>query len=448
MNNNLFCVNKYFLNVLISNLKSFVRLNKKKYESFIYDQWCFQKKFLLDNKQKLNSLNSDITYTKDLYSTFYNFQHINYKNGRTILSANNKDQKYILKFDFISTILLEFLIGYNVVNKLADLLPTFIYTHQISYIKGEPIFIDGFPSFHLCKPFDLKDINKKNYDETQAIIILDHIDGNCLYSEVKNISLNDLALIILNIFISLKISYKKFKFTHWDLHTENIILKKYDKNYFEYKGIKYKVGSFIPVIFDYGLSAATIDNFRIETYERMNNGMNPKWVNKFTDVWKFLVSLICDCWYHDKYDHYQFLKSFMLKFFIPGVKSKDFFKFILKSSNNYYFFKQNKFFNKSFNNLINSFVEHVKIRDKTFSYIIQEEKNYDEIIKIEKPIYDKNLLLEKIIKNNDILKLFLLPNFVDSNMDEWKKLVKKYMKYDPFDLLDKLRYEHIVVPIF
>jgi hypothetical protein len=439
-----------FIKFLIGKLQDDLNNNRKKYESFLYEQWLNHKSLCLGKTIGLNSFNKEINYPKDLFNIFDSFNHINFNRGRSIISANYQSKKYILKFDYISTILLEYLIGYNVINKLADIIPTFIHTHSLSLIKGEPVFIDGYPSFHLCKPYDFKDINKKNYDETQALIILDHIDGNCLASQVTNLSLNDLSLIILNIFLSLKIGYEKFKFTHWDLHTENILLKRHHENSFLYKNNRYKIGSFLPIIFDYGLSAATVNNFRLETYERLGNGMNPKWVSRFTDVWKFMVSLTYDCWYHDKYDHYQFLKKFMIKFFIPSVKSQNFLKFIITSSDRYCFFTQNKFFNKSFNDLINCFIDHVRIRDSSFEWILKQDD-----IKINTipslPIY-KNLnnydlkQLETIIHNNDILKLFLLPLFKTDNDNEWYLLVKKFLKHDPLYLLDKLRANHIVVP--
>jgi hypothetical protein len=436
-----------FIKFLINSVTSSVKNNKKLYESYIYDEWLKHKKLFIDYNYNSN-LNKSIQYPKDLLKQFSNFGYINYKSGRSVIYANHDSKKYILKFDFISTVLLEYLIGYNVVNKLADIIPTFIHTHSLSFIKGEPIFIDGFPSFHLCKPYELKDITKKTYDDTQAMIILDYIEGDCLASQVKNLSQNDLSLIILNVFLSLKIAFEKFHFTHWDLHTENILLKKHNENSYLYNQKRYKIGKYLPVIFDYGLSAATINNSRIETFERLNNGMNPKWVSKFTDVWKFLVSLTYDCWYHDKYDHYNFLKKFIIKFFFPSLKSSKFLKFILTSSNKYCFFKQNKFFNKSFDDLINTFVEHTKSRDINFEWICDQNfelQSFPPIIHKSLSVYDVNHIKD-IIKNNDILKLFLLPYFHDKIDNEYYLIFKKYLKYDPLDLLDKLRNEHIVIP--
>jgi hypothetical protein len=446
----------HLINYPLTKISEKVKNNKDKYNSLIFDEFNKYKTKL--RNEIIDPYFKSISLPCDILKHINSLKHISYNNGRSVIKGDYKNNTYVFKFDMISCLIHEYFIGKYVVNNLADILPTFTKTHAFITITGEPIFIDGYPVLQLCKPLNLNEISKKNYDDIQGMIIIDHIKGNSLASVVPTITLESLSLILLNLFMSLKEGYNKYGFVHWDLHTENIILRE-DIRSFKYEDKIYRCGEYLPVIFDYGYSQGNNNGEEYKTYERLGAGLNPDWKNKFIDIWKLLNTLIYDCYLQERHDLYQFLKSFIIKFFIPRIKSKNFFNFMYFTTDNYCFIKPSDKFIKTHDNLITDFIKHIKIRIPSFKWIIPthiEQQNTISNLYNFDYLNDVKQLYSRLYKSGSDKEKYLLYPYILSKINDkkleseitkvFRDLHKKYYKYDIIDIIQSLKNKCIIVP--
>lgn len=166
------------------------------------------------------------------------------------------------KKKFISTCIREFYIGYTILNNLRYYIPTFVYTLG-SYWK--------------------------NYHD----IILPHI----IYEKVnginiKSISFTEWLKIFAQLLLTLEIAQKHCRFTHFDLHTGNIILKKLDKNidytaYINNNSYRIYNTDLLPVIIDFGLSSVYHNGKSVGKTTLSEYGIFPYIIPGY-DMYKFL----------------------------------------------------------------------------------------------------------------------------------------------------------------
>jgi hypothetical protein len=446
----------YSINYPLTTISEQVKNNKEKYDKLLFDE--FTKYKLKLKNETVPEQFKKLSLPNDILKYIDSLKHISYHNGRSVIQGQYDNNTYVFKFDMISCLIHEYFVGKYIVNPLADILPTFIKTHAFVTITGEPVFIDGYPGVQLCRPLYLNEISKKNYDYIQGMIVIDHIKGNSITSVIPTIKLESLSLVLLNIFLSLKEAYNKYEFVHWDLHTENVILRE-DIKSFRYQNKIYKCGDYLPVIFDYGFAQGSINGDEYKTYERLSSGLNPEWKNKFIDIWKLLNTLIYDCYLHERYDLYQFLKSFIIKFFIPSIKSKNFFNFMYFTTDNYCFIKPSDRFIKTHDDLINQFIKHIKIRIPDFTWIINEDLEQKTIIS--QPynfdyVNDVKILYDRLKKSGTdkekyLLYPYILAKITDKKLQsdinkEFQQLHRKYYKFDILDIINAVKNRCIVIP--
>ena len=168
------------------------------------------------------------------------------------------------KRKFITTGIREFYIGYIILNKLRYYIPTFVYT------------LGGFW--------------KKYHDNTiLPHILYEKIDGLKI-SEIS--SFKDWLIIFLQLLLSLELAQREFRFTHFDLHTHNVIIKNSDKlvNYnIHLDNTTYGVQntSLLPVIIDFGLSSVYSNGRSIGKTTLTMYGIFPYIIPGY-DMYKFL----------------------------------------------------------------------------------------------------------------------------------------------------------------
>ena len=163
---------------------------------------------------------------------------------------------------FITTSVKEYYIGYTALNKLRYYIPTFVYT------------LGGFW--------------KKYKDTNIPHILYEKIDGIPL----SNITFKEWLIIFLQILLSLELAQKEYRFTHFDLHTGNVLIKILDKptDYTVYlDNIEYKIQniSLIPVIIDFGLSSIYSNGQSIGKTTLSMYGIVPYIIPGY-DMYKFL----------------------------------------------------------------------------------------------------------------------------------------------------------------
>lgn len=252
------------------------------------------------------------------------------KNGRALLGSIISSKKHGIAKNFVimktpiiyqkedhimyyKEFLHETFIGINIANKLRENGNlNFSYTYGVNfynqiisdrsfyskkgssknsyYNKKEKIYSWGITRKH---PFDK--INE-NYDV--CYILNEKIDniGTLAYC-LQNFDFKDIELesILNQIFFSLGEAYETFRFTHYDLHTGNILIKKTDIKYITYKFnnniYNIKTNGYIPVFIDYDFCTGLIDGNYHGKYSGDYRFLDilPYEPNFFNDIFKVLL---------------------------------------------------------------------------------------------------------------------------------------------------------------
>jgi sulfur transfer complex TusBCD TusB component (DsrH family) len=233
--------------------------------------------------------------TKEIQKFFLNIKEIKSSNKSLIFSVDfiNNRIPIVVKNNYIRQFY-EYFIGINL-NHLRDIVPTFVYTlgnfqcgkldlnfKDLEYLENSKKNKKSDKGY-LCS--DLKD--KKDSE----FICLEYIEGKTLNESFGEINLKQWLIIFCQILIGLEVAQEKLSFSHFDLHSNNIILKRVSKNY---KVIIceeiYNVNGpeFIPVIIDFEIS--TIKN-KFGRFARMNN-LNNNFLIPSQDILKLLTTSI------------------------------------------------------------------------------------------------------------------------------------------------------------
>lgn len=147
----------------------------------------------------------------------------------------------------------ETFIGVMGTNQLRSIIPNFAYL--FGGFNCSPPFIINNKVISWCDP-SMKVVNNLIYEQ---------IIGTLLLDKLYDISLIDFLSYYLQIILSLKIAGDEIRFTHNDLHTGNIILRrsKYSQFYIPYplgSDIIYIKTDRVATIIDYGMSHIEINN--------------------------------------------------------------------------------------------------------------------------------------------------------------------------------------------
>lgn len=136
-------------------------------------------------------------------------------------------------------------------------------------------------------PFKIDSKNTSGYNIEKNILLMEYIDDSYKFSKyIKNDNITDENLfnIIKQVLMAISISQIKKKFTHYDLHSDNIMIKNCDKDlvilYILDENNQFLVPTlgYFPIIIDYGFSY-------IEDMEDPSENNNYLWPSlSFTDI--------------------------------------------------------------------------------------------------------------------------------------------------------------------
>jgi hypothetical protein len=122
------------------------------------------------------------------------------------------------------------------------------------------------------------------------------IEGKSMISLINDMKFMEFLYIFIQILLALEVAQRQCCFCHYDLHLNNIILKKGSVDYtviLDNEKYEMSCEKYVPIILDFGLSSAvvggkTIGSFEYNKYGIMNYGMEG------VDMYKFLFhSYIC-----------------------------------------------------------------------------------------------------------------------------------------------------------
>jgi hypothetical protein len=174
----------------------------------------------------------------------------------------------------------EYIIGVSTANSLRKYVPTFSCVYG-AFLANSLV----------CKN---KEIRPSKKNKPSFYIMYEKIEGETLLKELKTntITFEEWLNVFVQILISLEIAQRYSKFTHYDLHTSNVIIKRVNNNNYSATTTlhTYNVNdtSVVPVIIDYGHSCSVINNCNIGSYKSPEYGMLNFLVAGY-DMYKFLI---------------------------------------------------------------------------------------------------------------------------------------------------------------
>jgi hypothetical protein len=240
----------------------------KKHENEPIDSWLrFKEIFNKSGVQGLVGLLESITGDESIKYVFKISQHMNYLVHHEVN------------------------IG-NALSELIDFCPHFCRVYGGTMARVAPDIKKG------DNPFNLKNIKYPLEREILLMEYLDHCTKLSSYIRSERISIGKIMSAIKQVLIAVKMAQKHCDFTHYDLHSSNVMMKKCDPDMvmlYVFEEDKFLVptnGSY-PVIIDYGFSYAnTLDNnYLWPNMCHTHAGMISCKFDKFADVKLFLVTI-------------------------------------------------------------------------------------------------------------------------------------------------------------
>ena len=174
----------------------------------------------------------------------------------------------------------EYFIGIKSINKLRSLVPTFVYT------LGAFLCTKPSQKGDLCND----DLSKKN----TAFVLYEKIPGESIHTLLKNdkITFDQWLVIFFQLLLGLEVAQREVRFTHFDLHTENVMIRKNDSYSYnvplDMNTYNIVNPQFIPVVIDFGAASSYIDNRYVGSFDYISHGMLNFMIPGY-DMYKFMT---------------------------------------------------------------------------------------------------------------------------------------------------------------
>lgn len=194
----------------------------------------------------------------------------------------SKDIQIVIKVpqDIISnnSMIREYFMGIKAINNLRYLIPNFVYT---------------LGAFICHKPIKTGEVCAGKKDRT-PFVLYEKIPGDSVANLLKSnkITFEQWLLIFVQLLLALDVAQRDIRFTHFDLHAGNVMVRK-EKNFnysipIDNKSYHINNPGIIPVVIDFGLASAYIDNRYIGSFDFPEYGMLNFIVSGY-DMYKFMI---------------------------------------------------------------------------------------------------------------------------------------------------------------
>lgn len=193
--------------------------------------------------------NHDMNFVKKFES--------NGKQGVTGIVKDENNKEYVFKLSqFLNDLALHEFDVMQGLRELSDYCPNFCTAKSLEQRE----IVDTYKKEN--NPFDTKGVSRKHLIK-KNVLLMEYIkDAVMFFDIIKDDDVDERVLysIIKQVLVAVSIAQKKKKFTHYDLHSNNIMVKKCDKNdvllYIVDENTKYLIPSYgyYAVIIDFGFS--------------------------------------------------------------------------------------------------------------------------------------------------------------------------------------------------
>lgn len=201
-----------------------------------------------------------------------------------VLKAPQKNPKSVHE-GINENLLHEYVVG-NTLNPLRRYIPNFAMIHGA--IVGSPPIIND----------DAEVIDWGKYEEEKAVryIVYENIaPGEDFSSFSRNCTFENWLNIYLQILYACHFAYKMVGFTHYDLHNENVIVRRTELPtpmfipYETENGVEYMQCSLIGTVIDYGFSSIETPKGKFGVWDFMEFGVYPQHGHELHDAYKLLL---------------------------------------------------------------------------------------------------------------------------------------------------------------
>jgi len=178
----------------------------------------------------------------------------------------------------------EAIVGMGALNKIRDKVPNFMHTYG-AFMCSMPIFDENGKIFSMCA-------TKEN---PVTYLVVENIqNGIQLHEVIKTLSESEFLQVYLQILNALSVAYKDFDFTHYDLHSSNVMIQVLPYYisiplYFPNGDVGYIKTKHLARIIDYGFSHVYLENVHFGKYGLEQYGINPTSSFPMHDAYKLLL---------------------------------------------------------------------------------------------------------------------------------------------------------------
>ena len=208
----------------------------------------------------------------------------------------SSDIQAVIKFQkndsHISSTIREYYIGINILNKLRYLTPIFVYTLGAFYC-AKTIEVNRYGhEIPIRNPLSV--LCDETTEKNTAFVVYEKIPGETIQNllEQDKLTFKQFLNIFIQLLLGLEVAQREARFTHFDLHCENIIIRQNDLSsynvHLDMSTYNVVNPEFIPVIIDFGLSTSYIENRYIGSYDHMRYNILNFMVPGY-DMYRFLV---------------------------------------------------------------------------------------------------------------------------------------------------------------
>jgi hypothetical protein len=182
----------------------------------------------------------------------------------------------------------ECFVGIKCTNQLRKYVPNYAYIYGYTDCSG-PITVDN-NVLSWCE--------KGNEDSMN--IFCENVEGISLRNYLLTTSFEscedpfqEFMSYYLQILYALQVGYEQYEFTHYDLHTDNVILKDVGDVYITYGDIHIRTNR-IPMMIDYGFAHCKVDGTHFGTHAMKRYGIYSNKAHLMHDCYKLLVFSLQD----------------------------------------------------------------------------------------------------------------------------------------------------------
>lgn len=235
------------------------------------------------------------------------------------------------------TLLHEYFVGVYGLNQVRAIVPNFAYIMG-GFKCSLPVVDDEKRVVAWCNDND----NPIDY-----VIYENVTPGKTLSDVIKDSDFETWLNYYLQIIYALHIAHKMADYTHYDLHTDNVIIrevpqgrggKKFAIKYETERGHEYIVTDRVATVIDYGLSHIMYDGRHYGVGDRLPWGVRPDYSFPMHDAYKLLMMSMRDMKYHNRPEMVKQAES-ILRFFNATEPVND---VIAKQEKTYYFLPFNE----------------------------------------------------------------------------------------------------------